>query len=569
MKINTHTHLFTLRNVLSREAVRAIGNRLRHKNMPEYLVEGIENFIYDLSNKPRHLTEDQLLEELVRAILNTDVFKEFAHNRLHEIPVLNAINIDGGHLSRSAFKQVLNSVSAWGEANDSAESTLFDVYETLRIALMPGSTAIADHLLGHLDSDDALVGLMMDIRGDTETERDRQRFHHQRDDLMEASLQRPGRVFPFFAINPKRPDHFSLLKDAIETKGFVGVKLYPSLGYKVDSDEMMAVYAYCEENDLPITMHCNHGGFYVEEAFIDYCNPNHWEPILAKHPDLKICFAHFDGHETFSYADGLNEGTWGKKILDLMENTDFSGVYADLSYHTDMMGEPGLEEHYLQTLNDLLSRPVVKSRILFGTDSWLLRLNMSDDLFWSYFREKLSGEQFQQVAAVNPKAFLGIDPMKKNFERYVCFHKQNRKNIGAHPNSWLHKQVDAEFNVKRDHPNWTTWKYPALIVLAALGSQMYSKQKEQAFARKAFITMQELKFRNFKFVDEPAFKQECKKLSLDLVNQCEKEGGLEGEWTLNEVRQMFEAMIQNGETRFLDLSFQVDVMYSFDYSSDE
>jgi len=81
--------------------------------------------------------------------------------------------------------------------------------------------------------------------------------------------------------------------------------------------------------------------------------------------------------------------------------------------------------------------------------------------------------------------------------------------------------------------------------------------------------MQELKFWNYKFVDEPAFKQECKKLALDLVNQCEKEGELEGEWTLNEVRQMFEAMIQKSETRFLDLSFQIDVMYSFDYSSDK
>ena len=94
MNINTHTHLFTLRNVLSREAVRAIGNRLRHKKVPEYLVEGIENFIFDLSNKPRHLTEDQLLEELVRAVLTTDIFKNFSQNHLHQIPALNAININ-------------------------------------------------------------------------------------------------------------------------------------------------------------------------------------------------------------------------------------------------------------------------------------------------------------------------------------------------------------------------------------------------------------------------------------------------------------------------------------------
>lgn len=569
MNINTHTHLFTLRNVLSREAVRAIGNRLRHKKVPEYLVKGIENFIYDLSNKPRHLTEDELLEEFVRAILSTDVFKDFSKNNLQHISALNAININSEHLSRAALKQILNALSAWGDANDNSESNLFDIYETLRIALKPSSTAITDHLLDHLNHDDALVGLMMDIRGDTESDRDVQRFMNQRNDLMEASLQRPGRLFPFFAVNPKRPDHFDLMKDAIENKGFVGVKLYPSLGYKVDSDEMMNVCDYCEQNDLPITMHCNHTGFYVEEEFIDYCNPEHWEPILEQHPALKICFAHFDGHETFSHPTGLDEGTWGKKILDLMSNEDYSGVYADLSYHTDMMGEPELEQHYLQKINELLSIPVVQNRILFGTDSWLLRLNMSDELFWSYFREKLSDDQFERIASTNPKVFLGIDPLKKNFERYIKFHKKNRKNVGSQPNSWLHEQVDAEFNVKRDHPNWTLQKYPALIVIAAIGSQMYSKQKEQAFSRKAFVTMQELKFWDFKFVDEPAFDQECKKLSLDLVNQCEKEGDLEGEWTVNEAREIFKTLIRKASTRFLDLSFQIDMMYQFDYSSNQ
>lgn len=567
MNINTHTHLFTLRNVLSREAVRAIGNRLRHKKVPEYLVKGIENFILDLSKKPRFLSEDELLEQLVRSILNSDVFKSFAQNHLHQIPALNAININSEHLTRAALTQVLNSLSAWGDANDNAESNLFDIYETLRIALKPSSTAISGHLLNHLSKDDALVGLMMDIRGDTETDRDEQRFHDQRNDLIEANLQRPGRVFPFFAVNPKRPDHFDLMKDALENRGFVGVKLYPSLGYKVDSPKMMNVYAYCEQHEIPITMHCNHTGFYVEEDFIDYCNPVHWEPILAQHPSLRICFAHFDGHESLSLPGGLQGDSWGKKILDLIENTDYSGVYTDVSYHTDMMGQSNLEEHYLQTLTDLLNHPIVQHRIMFGTDSWLLRLNMSDELFWSYFQDKLTDQQFDRIASSNPKTFLGIDPLKKNFERYIDFHKKNRKNVGSQANSWLHDQVSGEFSVKRDHPNWTLQKYPALIVLAAIGSQMYSKQKEQAFSRKAYVTMQELKFWDFAFVDQPAFDQECKKLSLDLVNQCEAEGELEGEWTVNEARATFESMIRQKATRLLDLSYQIDGMYIFDYNS--
>ncbi len=326
----------------------------------------------------------------------------------------------------------------------------------------------------------------------------------------------------------------------------------------------MDVYAYCEEHGTPLLMHCNHGGFYVEEEFIDYCNPVHWIPILDEHPGLKLCFAHFGGHESLSEPGGLQGDSWGKKILDLMEDNTYSGIYADVSYHTDMMGEPDLERHYLDTIKDLLNRPVVRDRILFGTDSWLLRLNMSDELFWSYFREKLSTDHFRRIASTNPKIFLGIEPLKPNFKRYINFQKTNRKNVGSTPPEWLHEQVDAEFKVKRGHPNWTLQKFPALVVLAAMGSQMFSKQKEQAFARRAFITMKELKFWDLSLVDQPAFDQECKKLSLDLVNQCEKvDGELEGSRTKNEARQTFEGMLRRGTTRLLDLSIQIEVMYNF------
>lgn len=568
MNINIHTHLFTLRNVLSKEAVRAIGNRLRHKKIPEHFVQGIENFISGLSTKPHYLDEDQLLEELVKSILDSPVFKDFAQNHLYDIPALNAINIDSQKLSQVALKQILNSLSAWGSANDDSKSTLFDIYETLRIALKPHTTAIADHLLEHLSPDDALVGLMMDIRGDTELARDKQRFNEQQNDLMEAALQRPGRVFPFFAVNPKRPDHFELMKDALENKGFVGIKLYPSLGYKVTHPKLMDLYAYCEEHDTPLLMHCNHSGFYVEEAFIEYCNPDHWTPILDQHPGLKLCFAHFDGHESLSLPGGLQGDTWGKKILEMMEHDTYTGIYADISYHTDMMHEPGLEEHYLKTLKELMDRPIVQDRILFGTDSWLLRLNMSDELFWSYFRGKLSKKHFHRMASSNAKAFLGIEPRKENIERFIGFHKKHSGNVGAHPNKWLLEEADAEFSVKRDNPNWTVQRYPALVVGAAIGSQFYSRQKELAFTRRAFITMQELKFWKLSYADRDAFDQECRKLSLDLVNQCEKVNGKkEGDWTKNEVRQTFEAMIRRGSTRLFDLAIQIESMYNFDYGS--
>lgn len=564
MRINSHTHIFTLKNVLSEEAVRAIGNRLRHKKVPGYLVNGIENFIVDLSNKPRYLDEDQLLEQFIQFITETDAFKSFATNHLNDIRVLNLIRVDGKKLSRAALKELLNGLSAWGEANDDSESSLFDIYETLRIALMPHATSIGDHLLEHLEKEDALIALMMDIRGDSESERDRLRFLRQIDDLSEASLQKPGRIFPFFAVNPKRENHFELMKKAVEERGFPGVKLYPSLGYPVQHPDLMNVYAYCEENEIPLMMHCNKGGFYVEESFIDYCNPVHWEPILEEYPNLTLCFAHFGGHETLSFPDGLSGDSWGRKILDLLKHDRFPNLYADISYHADMMSDPDLEQRYLSNLASLLEQPVVQDKILFGTDSWMLRLNMSDELFWSFFTEKLSAEHFSRIATVNPKRYLGIDPMRQNITGYLNYISQNRKNVGSFPATWLTDEVPLEFTTTRDHPLWTLHKYPAPVVLASIGSQMLSRQKSLAFTKKSFITMQELKFWNLSHADEDAFKHECQKLSLDLVNQCERTAvEREGSWSKNEVRQFFESMIAKGSTRYLDLAIQVDAIYHF------
>lgn len=566
MHINTHTHLFTLHNVLSKEAVRAIGNRLRHKRVPEHFVQGLEGLFNKLASKPKYLTEDELLAELVKSILSSDAFKEFSQDHLDEIPILKAIDLDSDKLGKTVLKQILNALSAWGEANDNSRSSLFDFYETFRIALMPSSTAIADEFLGHLEPNDAIVGLMMDIRGDTESERDKKRFREQLSDLQEASLQRPGRVLPFFAVNPKRPNHFELMKDALEYKGFIGVKLYPSIGYEVNHPALLDVYDYCVTHDVPIVMHCSHGGFYVEEDFITYCDPVNWEPILQQRPALKICFAHFGGEESLSKPGGLAGDTWGKKIVDLMET--YEGVYADVSYHDEMMSHTDDEEHYLETLTALLDRDVIKDRILFGTDSWMLRMNMADEAYWSYFRTKLSSAHFNRITRLNPKRFLGLQPLKTNINRYINFQKSNRKNVGAFPAGWLKEEVSKNFKVKRDHPSWTLHKYPAQVVLGAMGNQLYSKQAGQAFDRQAFITMRELKFWRFSYTDEGAFKQAAQKISLDLVGTAEGSqvnGKRDGTWTLNQVREELEKMVLNSETRLLDLAIQIEVMYNFNY----
>jgi predicted TIM-barrel fold metal-dependent hydrolase len=158
---------------------------------------------------------------------------------------------------------------------------------------------VADELLDQMDPNDALVALMMDIHAKDEPERDRDNFQRQIDGTEEVAIQRPGRVLPFFGVHPERAEHFELLQDAVERRGFLGVKLYPSLGYQVDSPTLRKVYQYCIEKDLPILLHCGHAGFYRKEEFIEFCNPAQWEPILRDDLlDLRVCFAHFGGWQS-------------------------------------------------------------------------------------------------------------------------------------------------------------------------------------------------------------------------------------------------------------------------------
>ena len=85
----------------------------------------------------------------------------------------------------------------------------------------------------------------------------------------------PGRVWPFAPFDPRRPDCLDHAKHAIESYGFVGVKLYSrcgwlplgnwqvfghALGQAIDK-RLEALYAYAVGQDLPLLVHASPTGF--------------------------------------------------------------------------------------------------------------------------------------------------------------------------------------------------------------------------------------------------------------------------------------------------------------------
>ncbi len=132
---------------------------------------------------------------------------------------------------------------------------------------------------------------------------------------------------------------------------FIGVKLYPPMGFAPDSEPAFhEFFKVCESEGFRITAHCQRGSYEApgqsQSAIGAHTDPVHWERILERTPNLSLNLAHFGGSEdlarTFLDIDGdydpdadydvladPNTGTWTWRIIELVSKYDH--VFADLS----------------------------------------------------------------------------------------------------------------------------------------------------------------------------------------------------------------------------------------------
>ena len=119
------------------------------------------------------------------------------------------------------------------------------------------------------------------------------------DDEVTADAVRrfPEKLTGFAYADPRRPDCLERLRHAIEGLGLVGVKYGPIYnGVPLDDPRLEPVYAYCEKNDLPLTMHM--GTTYTRLHAAELGRPLAVEGVALRHPDLKLVMAHM-GHPWF------------------------------------------------------------------------------------------------------------------------------------------------------------------------------------------------------------------------------------------------------------------------------
>jgi len=271
-------------------------------------------------------------------------------------------------------------------------------------------------------------------------------------------------VHGFVAFNPWRqiedvdaqraPTAFDLAEIAIENMGFVGIKLYPPMGFlpignvgsglsyparaanipnfpaKLDA-ALDALYAWAAKEGVAVMAHATNSqsaaGGYALRA-----RPDHWAPVLAKYPALRLNLGHFGGFDEAGNGNTLNE-TWEYMFGHLGES-GASNVFADMSYLSEVLPGGTPAEHRTILLGYL--RAFLQQydpnceRLMYGSDWAMLLREAKYEDYLDSFRSYVSGLRLSESARArlyrdNAVRFLGLSknaPTRRRLEAYYAGH---------------------------------------------------------------------------------------------------------------------------------------------------
>ena len=231
-----------------------------------------------------------------------------------------------------------------------------------------------------------------------------------------------------------------VVKDAINRYGFVGVKVYPQMGWRPSGNQARPglsaadaatldqivdeLAAWCDEEQVPITAHCNDSNYADDDEFGGFGAPEQWLTVLTKHRGLHLNLGHFGGAHDQPGAYGA-----ARAIAAGMTDT-YPALHADVGCHR--IDQPAVlagEIAELRRLADQSTTREVGNRLMFGTDWYMLAINPKADDFLNTYRDAYTKEfgapSTEQFLASNALRFLGFsDPTNKNRLRLLARYRR-------------------------------------------------------------------------------------------------------------------------------------------------
>jgi len=222
------------------------------------------------------------------------------------------------------------------------------------------------------------VHLMMDMER-AYNEQPNYVFHKEQIKRMEGVVNgAAGKTLGFVAFDPRRDNWKEIIEYGLN-RGNCGIKLYAPMGYlpigntPTHDARLMELYHYCNNENLPIMLHCTPVGFEAKKGFGVKSDPELWDTVLETIPSLKICFGHAGGGGDENYEPGggsekvpypgwfaANDTDWNSSKNFARKTVDrcikHENVFCDLSYLHDAMYDDDVREQLRSRLIEAVSR---------------------------------------------------------------------------------------------------------------------------------------------------------------------------------------------------------------------
>lgn len=305
-----------------------------------------------------------------------------------------------------------------------------------------------------------------------------------------------GRFLPLVSFNPTRAfeeggrasrnKYLNLIRESIEEKGFVGVKIHPSTGFapihnreygcpnsirqhlvhipdaEADFyDEILNdLFVYCRGADIPILTHSGPGvaanGKCMNNPDTDLSTRSNspalwakaikradlndrdiWGNAVPTSAKLTVCFAHLAGG--FEHKKGsLSPHPWLLSLDDIMRNN--SRVYVDLSDQSEMFESRtgAIKKEYASLFTSFLAdNPYVANRLMYGSDWHMPGAAMVGSKYFPGMKELIPYNLRDRTLGLNAAEFFGLAKGRRTRGRLEQFYRRNGVSIAQV--SWVTK----------------------------------------------------------------------------------------------------------------------------------
>ena len=175
--------------------------------------------------------------------------------------------------------------------------------------------------------------------------------------LYEMKQRYPGKFYTFADIDTRNisAESVEAIRKAIEEYGLDGIKIHPNnTGIDLDSEYNQAIFAYAQENKIPVAIHSYPN--LADDRSAAYRIAN----VLAQYPELTVIVSHMGAHQ------------W-EQLLPTHAYVDISAILPD---YVRTYGTPKTNE---------ILRKFGADRLIFATDYPDSRILKPDEIYGSYF----------------------------------------------------------------------------------------------------------------------------------------------------------------------------------------